>query len=197
MQRKTIPLSQEGSVYTPQQQNCSNKMLKLKNNPTFYDLCFIMFRLKGCESNNSPNKVGDPNTTLNKITNPRRRTTFQLQYGSRALGINQIGDTRLEVSELEIISPFPLPPPLRGFPIAEEWEAGERERGRRRREGEADNNSPRVLCVLTHYVGAPEVKPIDLQFILTSVKSMRRGHEKPRVSTTSVKRFPDTLCNAG
>ena len=50
---------------------------------------------------------------------------------------------------------------------------GRREGGGEEEGRERQTTTDGECCVLTHYVGALEVKPIDLQFILTSVKSMR------------------------
>lgn len=51
-------------------------------------------------------------------------------------------------------------------------------------EQEADNNRPQCCaCSLS----LPRGKPIDLQFILTSVKSMQRDMKSPQIFTTSVK----------
>lgn len=51
-------------------------------------------------------------------------------------------------------------------------------------EQEADDNRPRRwACSLS----LPRGKPIDLQFILTSVKSMQRDMKSPQIFTTAVK----------
>lgn len=74
--------------------------------------------------------------------------------------------------------------------MAGKWELVHRRPAIKATEQEADNNRPQCCaCSLS----LPRGKPIDLQFILTSVKSMQRDMKSPQIFTTSVEDSWNTL----